>query len=170
METSSIFASMDNSFAEAQANQGFGSQGWRPDDGDYQCIITAMTVDKTTLDEGWKGAPNQDAVKVQCHYTLADDPEATEDQDFKGEDLYLPSNMEALPENLQKRGRIAFDRVKGLIKGLTGREDYASMAVAFKEVEKVLEEPRVVKVHVYRQPDRDGKPRYFTDYIQELVS
>ena len=125
--TGNKLSALSAAYAEAEANQGFGSLGtWpnEPNEGEHELTLTKMEAKedgkfafKPNKNPGTKTV-ERDALEVQFHYANTNE-DGTENH-FKGSPIVIPYDQKGLPENQMTRVRIATDRLKGSLKGLLG--------------------------------------------------
>lgn len=186
--TGSKLASLNASFAAADANQGHGSLGvWpeEPNSKEHILTIRGMTV-KEDAKFRYKAGPNapagakpieRDALEVQFLYSLMN-PDTGVDQEFKGAPMTIPFNRANLPDNQLTRVRMAEERLKGSLKGLAGDNFVdgdleSNLNFATNLIASAAEQSSFVQAKVYLNfsPQKD-KANAFNkeEFIRELLA
>lgn len=193
--TAAALANLSKKYTEAEANQGQGSLGPWPQEGEESTqaarVMGAIENWEAEFTYGKKG-PSQKKVKsftIQFLYEI-DTPDKGPFA-FKGKPFNIPYDIDALPETdnkqaggkQQTRANIELDRLKGHLQALLGREGgdvFADITEALDGLNAAREggAPTMANVKLtFPQRDVPGlpgqKPKVFTDkveYITELLA
>ena len=111
----------------ASPNQGYGAGGWRPAEGDHDCMLTGMKQELgdfryTDADEKKQKA---DAGIVTFLFRLLDDPDNPDDpRSWQGKPFVMPKiklrEDPKLPEGQKMRIRIQDERLAGYFNAILG--------------------------------------------------
>jgi len=187
--TGSKLASLNAAFAEADANQGFGSLGvWpnEPNSKEYILQLRGMSVNEDAKFRYKPTGPNvakdaklieREALEVQFLYTYSD-PDTGVEMEFKGSPLVIPYNDKSLPDNQVTRVRMARERLKGSLKGLLPEQFIENDLAANIESAKALlagaaENSSYVQVKVFLEfREQRDKKGFFNkeEFIRELIA
>lgn len=169
----------------ASPNQGYGGLGQWPNEAAVQseeltCELTNVSFKfdgKFAYGEG-NNRKEIPALEVQCFYIWHEDPSG-HGLSWRGSPVVIPYDQAGLPKNQQDRVRIAADRLKGIIQGLTGVA-YDDIEVACNLITKMLNDAKasgasiwvkVWKSHTKREDKKTKQTRFNKeDFIREVVS
>lgn len=115
-----VFNNYESTYKDARANTDGGGGGWWPEEGQHDCMITALTVAPSTFRTGdGQEFPSQ---VVSFRYQLMEDPGSPgEPREFEGAAFNLPNNPASVAaENQQTRIRIELERLKGHLSTVMG--------------------------------------------------
>ena len=169
--TTSIFANLQSSFEEVQADQGLGSLGEWPSAGSHNCYVLNMSINENgTFKEAMAaGGKEHKAITIQFGYQLVEDPDRPEPLEWRGAPMSIPQNPNEIEhEGSQIRARIEMQRLKGHIKTLLGREPGALASDMSTISEMLSGDQSVVAVVDCRYNERNGKT-FKSEFLQSLL-
>ena len=171
-QTRAIFASLQDEFANATADQGLGSLGEWPAEGNHDCYVLDMTVDtgSTFREAIAAGGTEFPGTTIQFRYQLIDDPDHEEPLVFRGAPITFPNDPSDLSHEGSKiRSRIEIQRLKGHIKTLLGKEP-VDMASSMDELQNKLTNGEATVAATIRCAYNTRNNRtYRTEYVQTLL-
>lgn len=191
-EVSAMFASMNESFAQAEASTGEGFQGEWPPEGTHDCSVTGLIMkpDQAKFKNAEGTEVKLPCALIQFEYEWAE-PETSPTYDpnrpplaWKGEAFRLVPGYHrnaSIPENMKTAFRIAEERFKGHASKILNRQAAECTNVGEcvqAMLSKINGDTRVVasvKV-VHREgklrpnaPAGTRPPVYKTEFIQGLI-
>jgi hypothetical protein len=170
-QTKAIFATLQDEFESANADQGLGSLGEWPPQGEHNCYVLDINV---TADSKFKeavagGGQEHPAVTIQFRYQLMEDPDRVEPLVFKGAPITIPQDPSSIQqEGSQIRARIELQRLKGHLKTILG-SDPVDLNESMELVEKMLSGETSIATVVRCVYTTRGSRTYRTEYIQSLL-
>tara|TARA_R100000234_G_scaffold14294_1_gene7879 strand:- start:9085 stop:9600 length:516 start_codon:yes stop_codon:yes gene_type:complete len=169
MSTSQIFASLQEEYNTATADQGLGSLGEWPPAGNHECYVLGMTIDDNASFRQSSDGQEFPSIMVQFEYQLVDDPDRSTPLIWKGAPFNLIKDSGNLTHDGSKtRTRIEMERFKGHLKTLMGG-DMADLPSAIDTVQSKFNGDSAVVAMIRCQYNQKGTRTYKTEYIQYLV-
>jgi len=170
MSTSAAFAMMQNDFEKANADQGNGSLGEWPTEGNHECYVLGMTIDDNTNFRQSSDGAEFPSVTVQFEYQLCEDADRPTPLVWKGAPFNLikdPSNLNH--EGSQIRSRIELERLKGHMKTILGGNP-ADMVSGMASIQEKLASENAVVAMVRCIYQVRGTRTYKSEKLQHLIS
>ena len=170
-QTKAIFATLQEEFSSANADQGLGSLGEWPAQGEHNCYVldVAVNTDATFKEAQAGGGQEHPAISIQFRYQLMEDPDRTEPLVWKGAPITIPQDMKQInQEGSRIRASIELQRLKGHLKTLMGSEP-VDMSAAMESVDSLLNGESSVAATVRCVYTTRGSRTYRTEYIQSLL-
>ena len=170
-ETKAIFATLQNDFETVEADQGLGSLGEWPAQGDNTCYVLNINIETgaTFKEAQAAGGMEHPAVTIQFEYQLVEDPDRAEPLAWRGAPMTIPTNMGDVQSDGSKiRAQIELRRLKGHLKTLLGRIP-GDLGADIEAVDSMLSgEQSVVAVIDCRYNKRNDRT-YKTEYVKQLL-
>ena len=168
-ETKAIFATLQDSFESATADQGLGQLGEWPEKGEHACYVLSMDV-KPGQFRQTDDKQMFPALSVQFFYQLCEDPDRTEPLIWNGAPMVIPNDANALTHDGSKtRAKIELERLKGCIQTLVGRKP-GNLGNDLEEIENKLKSDNTVACMVYCQYNQRGENTYKSEKLKNLLS
>lgn len=169
----SAFRALQDDFAKAEADQGFGGRGWIPPAGTRTDLVIGYyeTGDENTKFK-YKGFECP-AVRLGLRYRSHEDPLLEEPKSWGGASVMLPSTQ--VPDEAKWRVERELKRFKGIIATLVG-EGY-DIEAGWQAVKDMIdasnESGNYIVVKMNNKAERDSKTKkptgYCTEYLQEIL-
>ena len=170
MSTSQIFSMMQKDFENAQADQGLGSLGEWPSEGNHECYVLSMNIDENATFRQTSDGQEFPSVSIQFEYQLSDDPDRPTPLVWKGAPMNLIKDSSNLThEGSQIRNRIETERLKGHMKTILGSAP-SDFGGGIEEVKNKLDSENAVLAMVRCIYQVRGNKTYKSEKLQHLIS
>ena len=170
MSTTAAFAMMQNEFEKVNADQGNGSLGEWPLEGNHQCYVLSMTIDENATFRQSSDGQEFPSVSVQFEYQLVDDPDRAQPLVWKGAPMNLIKDISNLThDGSLTRNRIELERLKGHMKTLLGSQP-ADFAAGINEIQTKLDSDNAIVAMVRCIYQVRGERTYKSEKLQHLIS
>lgn len=158
-----MFNSLNNSFAQAQPDNGMGAGGWWPAEGQHDVFVSSMNVraSEYKLNDGQK-VPGTEIV---FRYQLINDPDQpNEPRSFDGTAFRLPQDASVLDEKARIGLEISMRRLKGHLQTIL-RRDVKDIGTALADADARINGDQAVAVVVKCQYDTNNGRTYRKDFL-----
>lgn len=135
---------MESAWSSAEADTGDGALGKWPPQGDHQCIVTGVTVKKAEFFQSDAEGGKLDAISIQFHYQLFEDPNNDEPMKWNGRPLIIPNTSKLRADNRKKQVEISLGRVKAAVEMILEREASNNLVADLQAVADALAEDKAV--------------------------
>ena len=158
-----MFNSLNNTFAQAQPDNGMGAGGWWPAEGQHDVFVSSLNVraSEFKMPDGQK-VPGTEIV---FRYQLINDPDQpNEPRSFDGSAFRLPQDTTSLDDKGRMRVEIEMRRLKGHLQTIL-RRDVKDIATALAEADARINGDQAVAVVVKCQYDNVNGRTYRKDFL-----
>ena len=168
----SAFRELAETFAQQDADQGFGGRGWFPPAGNRSCdIVVGYFENEEKVIFKYKKFECP-AVRLGLVYRTYDDPNTEEPRNWKGASICLPS--QAVPEEAKWLVERETSRFKGFILTLVG--EHTDMGEGWQAVKDMIDASNqsqtFLLVTMNNRAERDKEKKvtgYCTEFLQEIL-
>jgi len=164
-----VFAALNSTFQNVQADAGLGALGWWPEAGNHDCIITDVNMQESPFKQS--DGQTFPGFEIQFSYQLINDPGQETPRRWVGQPFRIPASMDPLTDPKAKtRAEMELKRLKGHLTTCL-RRDPQDIGVALGELSNRLENTdSVIAVVVKCQYDEFNGKTYRKEYLQKALS